>query len=129
MIELDDGSWHIRGAFEARKIGRAAVLHDPLNSKMRFFHHEGTESMAGTESEFVTRDLQNEPLIITRATATVVEEAFRLIISNGKAWNQIEPDVAEAFVSMLDTQRQPATLQVPDMEEPVSITRRTKQAA
>ncbi len=138
MIELrnHDGQvegWHIRSAFEAMIIGRAAVLNDPNEATTLYLHHNGVRDPARTEVEFLERDIRYGRLVVNKSVARNAEEAFRSVVSSGEAWNNIQPEVARAFVDMLDASREAQDtqplMQVPESEEPISVTSRVPRAA
>ncbi len=135
MIELTNvegqvEGWHVRSAFEAKMIGRAAVLHDPNQATNLIIHHNGVKDAAISETQFFYRDYKFGRLVVGKAVARNAEEAFRSVVSSGQAWNGIEPEVAEVFVKVIDAGRQPRLAdQIPEPVEDIQATRNVRQAA
>ncbi len=135
MIELTnrDGQlegWHVRSAFEAKMIGRAAVLHDPDNATNLIIHHDGVKDVAISETQFFDRDHRYGRLVVGKTVARNAEEAFRQVATSGQVWNGIEPEVAQAFVTMLDAGRQPRLAEpLPEPCAPIQAIDNIKQAA
>lgn len=138
MIELRNHEgqvegWHIRSAFEAMIIGRAAVLHDPNNATTLYIHHNGVGETTRSEVEFLDRDIKYGRLVVGQSIARNAEEALRSVANSGVAWNDIQPEVAKTFVNMLDAGREahdlPPLIQVPEPEEPINISSKVPRAA
>lgn len=138
MIELKNHEgqvegWHIRSAFEAMVIGRAAVFHDPNEATTLYLHHNGVREPARSEIEFLDRDIRLGRLVVGKSIARNAEEALRSVADTGVAWNDIQPELARVFVNMLDTSREaqdaPPLIHVPEPEEPIRVARRVPRAA
>ncbi len=139
--------WHVMSAFEARMIGRAAVIDDPNEASTAYIRHNGAEDTTNSEVIFAAREARYGRLIIGRSVARHAEQAFRQIADINVGWNGISPDVAKAFVALLDYGLQESreinvpippdnsqspeaiVVEVPDLSGPINATGHVKQAA